>query len=120
MGNGIAIFVQHVSAAVVADADGCHNVIQEGLVGYKVDNTRNLTALNAVLPKRGGYHNGQFACNLTDRGSGKPRFSCHSLLKILPVGIIVAVKQAVTCGCQQISPLHIVVFSPSIDQGLLF
>ena len=120
MSNGVSVTIQHIGAAVFTDLEAGHNIVQERFGGYKVDHTGDLPALNTILPKRRGYHNRQLARNFADSGSGKPRIARQGLFEILPVRVIVAVKQAIASNRQQISPLHTVILRPGIHQGLFF
>ena len=116
--DGVAVLIQHVGAGIFADLNGGHNVIEKGLIGDEIYHADNLAPLNTILPQGGGYHDGQFPGDLTDRGGGEPGVALDGLLEILPVRVVVAVKQAHAVGAQQIAALHAVIICPGVDQAL--
>ena len=58
VGDGGSVFIQHIGAAVFADVNRDHDVVEEGLRGDKIDHAHDFTVLNTVLPQGSGHHNG--------------------------------------------------------------
>ena len=112
--------VNHVRAAVFADMNGLHDVIEEGFMGHKVDYTGDSAALYAVQPDRRGHHDGQFPCNFAQGWHGDTDLPLSRLLEIRAVGVAVSVKQAPARQIQQIAALHTIRLSPVVYNPLLF
>ena len=119
VGDGVAVFVNHVSAAVFTHLDGGHNVVQKGLRRYKVDHAHNAVSPAPVGIEGGGHHDGQLAGNFADEGLGHIDSALHGLLDILPVGGVLAVENAQAVGADDIAPLEAVHGGPLVNDGPL-
>ena len=118
IGDGGTVLVQHISTAVLAGMDGRHNITEKFFRGDKVHNARHFRVGHATLPHGSGHHDGQFTGRLADGRGGDENVAFYRTLEIFPVGIIIAVKQALAVFVQQIAPFHIIGFGPTVHQFL--
>ena len=68
----------------------------------------------------GGHDNGQLSRNFADQRLGHIYVTLHRLDHIFPVGVVLAVKDAVAVQTDDVSPLEIVHFHPLLDNGAFF
>ena len=120
MGNGVAVLIQHVGAAVFTDVDGAYNIIEEGLAGHEVYHADDIAVHNAVFPQGSGNDDGQFTGYLAHNRSGNVAVALHTLGIVVTVGIVVSIQQADTVGIQDVGTCHVVFLSPLVHQGLFF
>ena len=119
VGNGVAVLIHHMGAAVLTDVNGGHNIVEEGLLGYEIDHAHDFTVLNTVLPQGSGHHNGQLSGDLADGGSGDVGIALDGLLEVFTVGVTVAVKQTDAGAGQYVATHHAVVLHPAVQQRFL-
>ena len=117
VGDGVAVFVNHIGPGVLADLDGGDDVVQEGLRRHKVDHARD-PALLRIYRRR--HHDGELPRDLADQGLGDIDIPLHSLLDILPVGVILAVKNTDAVYANDVAPLEAVEADTLIDHSALF
>ena len=119
VGDGVAVFIDHVGAAVFAHLDGGHDIVQKGLRRHKVDHAHNLGAVASAGIEGGGHHDGQLAGDFAHQGLGHIDRALHGLLDVFPVGVVLAVEDAQAVGPDDIAPLEAVHGGALVDDGAL-
>ena len=120
VGDGVAGLVDHIGPAVIADLDGGDDVVEEGLRRHEVDHAHDPGAPAALVIDGRGHHDGQLPGNLADQGLGHVDAAAHSLLDVLPVGVVLPVKDAHAVQADNVAPLEAVHPDPLVNDGPLF
>ena len=119
VGNGVAGLVNHIGPAVLADLDGGDNIVQEGLRRHEIDHAHNGVPPAAAGVDGRGHDDGQLPCDLADQGLGHIHSAAHGLLHILPVRVVVSVKNAPAVEANDIAPLEAVHGHPLVNDAPL-
>lgn len=95
--NGVAISVDHVSAAVFTDLNTSYNIIQKLRIRDKDNAACDLAVQAAVFPYRRCDYDHKLTGKSRHGGLGDCYLTFHCILEVLPVRIVVAVE-AVAVG----------------------
>ena len=92
VGDGVAVLVDYVGSAVIADLYASHDIVEEFGIRNDGNAARCFAVGNAVFPDRSRDYDHQFAGHSGNDRLGYGDISFHRVLEVLAVGIVVAVE----------------------------
>ena len=92
VGDGVAVLVDYVGSAVIAELYSSHDVVEEFGIRNDDNTACYFAAGNAVFPDRSRDYDHQLAGQSGNCRLGYGDISFHRVLEVLAVGIVVAVE----------------------------